>query len=118
MQMSDTLYNSIVNETVLPYCKALRDGDVSSIKQYLSGDMYEKNRILLEQNTEYPGFLRKYYQGFQFHVIKAEVIDNKIIVNVEYEYPDGNRFLVKFRLDQDNQEVSDSESWKIVEISM
>jgi hypothetical protein len=118
IQMSDTLYNSIVNETVLPYCKALRDGDVSSIKQYLSEDMYEKNRVLLEQNTEYPEFLRKYYQGARFKVVKAEEVDDNIIVNVEFEYPDGRLNYGKLRLGKDNQEVYGSDSWKIIEFSM
>ena len=118
IQMSDTLYNKIVTETVLPYCMALRDGDVSLMKQYLSGDMYEKNRVLLEQNKEYPEFLRKYYQGAQFQVVKAEEIDNNILVNVEIEYPDGRLNFGKLRLGKDNQDIYENGSWKIIEFSM
>ena len=118
IQMSDTLYNKIVTETVLPYCMALRDGDVSLMKQYLSGDMYEKNRVLLEQNKEYPEFLRKYYQGAQFQVVKAEEIDNNILVNVEIEYPDGRLNFGKLRLGKDNQDIYENGSWKIMEFSM
>ncbi len=109
--MSDTL-NNVVNETVMPFCWALKAGDVTSIKQYLSGNMYEKNKVLLEQNKEYPEFLRNYYRGAGFRVVKAEKIDNKIIVDVDIEFSNSDRRPGKLHL------LKDSASWKIVEFSM
>ena len=114
----DALYSATVNETVMPFCLALKAGDVNSIKQYLSKDMYQKNRTLLEQNKEYPEFLRTYYQGARFQVVKAEETENNILVNVEIEYPNGRRNFGKLRLEKDNQDVYGSGSWKIMEFSM
>ena len=56
--VSDDGYEDVINETVSPFLEALKNGDVSLIKQYIAGDMYESRRILLEQNKEYPEFLR------------------------------------------------------------
>ena len=116
--MSDTLFSNIVNETVMPFCIALKAGDVSAIKQYLSEDMYKKNKVLLEQNKEYTEFLRNYYQGGEFRVVKAEEIDNKIIVDVVIEFSSGEHRSGKLHLLKDNHVVSEKGNWKIMNFSM
>jgi len=55
-----------VMETVERYTQALGTGDVSELKAVLGGRMYAKRRILLEENTEYPDFLRQHYAGASF----------------------------------------------------
>ncbi len=108
--VSDALYAEIVNGTVLPYFNALKDGNVGAIKQYISGRLYQKYKVLLEQNTEYPAYLRNYYQGAEFRIGKAVMIDNDVIVEVTSEYPNGRSNQGKLVLWKDNG----SETWKII----
>ncbi len=108
--VSDTLYAEIVNGTVLPYFNALKDGDVGAIKKYIAGRLYQKYKVLLEQNTEYPAYLRNYYQGAEFRIGKAAMIDNDVIVEVTSDYPNGRSNNGKLVLWKDNG----TETWKII----
>jgi len=47
---------------------ALRSGDTGTLKRLFDGEMYTNNKTLLEQNMEYPDFLRNYYQGAIFTI--------------------------------------------------
>ena len=47
---------------------ALRSGNTGTLKRLFAGEMYAKNKTLLEQNAEYPDFLRNYYQGAIFTI--------------------------------------------------
>ena len=51
--LNGTLMMEIKNTALLPYFNALKDGDVIAIKRYLGPDLYQKNRVLLEQNKEW-----------------------------------------------------------------
>ena len=53
-------------ETVDRYTQALKSGDVQEIKKLVGGRLYRKRRALLEENTEYPDWLRKNYAGANF----------------------------------------------------
>ena len=92
--VSDDGYEDVINETVFPFLEALKNGDVSLIKQYIAGDMYESRRILLEQNKEYPEFLRKYYQTnssfqFDFNYFAEKIIGHLNIVIERRNLPYG-----------------------------
>lgn len=81
---------SVVRHAFSPMFKALKNGDINTIKQYLSGDELEKNRILLEENANYPEFLRNYYRGADFQIEKVEKKDDAdIIIGVRVFFPDG-----------------------------
>src|SRR5512147_1757621 len=43
--------------------QALQSGDVQTLKSHMAGHMYEQYKVLLEQNSEYPAFLRNFYRG-------------------------------------------------------
>jgi hypothetical protein len=115
---SDALYTEIVNGTVLPYFSALKDGDVGAIKKYIAGNLYEKYKVLLEQNEEYPAYLRKYYQGVEFQTGEAVMIDNDVIVEIVSEFPDGRRNQGRLILSKDSQgtpaDLNGSATWKII----
>ena len=112
--VSDTLYNKIISETVLPYLSALKEGDVSAIKQYIASEMYEKNKGLLEQNKEYPRFLKNYYKGVEFSFENAEEIDGVVIVNMIITYPNGFRSSNKLRMHKE-RDANEHEVWKVGE---
>lgn len=115
--VSDTLYKEITNETFLPLFKALKDGDVSTIKQYISGDMYNKSKILLEQNKDYPQFLRDFYHGARFWVKKIVKINGDIIADVVIEFPNGDQGLVKLCLQKEMVNLQGNnrrEIWRVV----
>jgi hypothetical protein len=77
---------------------ALKNGEVDEIKQYLSDDMYEKRRVLLEQNREYPAFLREYYAGAQFSVVEAIREGDDILVGIMINFAGGHRTKTRLRL--------------------
>lgn len=50
---------SIVDNVILPYIVALKQGDVVALERLLDDDMAVTLNKLLTQNTQYPEFLRK-----------------------------------------------------------
>ena len=120
LPMSDDLYDDLLNELVLPFFRALKAGDVDSIKRYISADMYESKQTLLEQNTEYPEFLRNYYQGVEFYVENIAEKGAYIIVYITIEYPNGDYGSARLYLCQINniyQGMQETEIWKIIDFS-
>ena len=73
-------------DVVKTYFQAMQNGDVETMKAHMGGKLYEKRKILLEQNRNYPTFLRNHYDGGQIKV--GEVNDG--VVTVEVQFPDGS----------------------------
>lgn len=107
--IDDPLYSDMKNKTFLPLFKALKDGNVQVIKRYISGDMYRQNRVLLEENKDYPRFLRKFYKGANFSVERVIMADGDIIADVVIKFPQGSKSLTKLRLGKAN-----GQQWKVV----
>lgn len=113
MPINDPLYSDITN-TVLSYFTALKDGDINTIKVYISLDIYKKNKALLEQNEKYPEFLRNYYQGAEFEVAKVEKIDDNIIVTVVIKLAKNSLSVISLRLvKESSQGETTNQTWKI-----
>ena len=112
-------YQEITTETLYPYFAALKDGDVSSIKLHMSEGMYERYKVLLEKNKDYPGFLRNYYDGAEFWVKKVELSGQEVSVAVSIQFPDNkslnssNKFLLRKKMNELNPDVIGGR-WKIV----
>ena len=115
--VSDALYTEVVNGTILPYFSALKDGNVTAIKMYIAGNLYEKYKVLLEQNKEYPAYLRKYYQGAVFHAGKAEMSDNDVTVEIVREFPDGRRNQGRLTLSKENLVTEFEKLTQLIELS-
>ncbi len=116
---SDDL-ESILNASVYPFFMALKEGDVSSIKQLIAGEMYESKKVLLEKNKEYPDFLKNYYQGIEFYVENATQSGNYIIVDFLIEFPGGNRNFARLYLEQTKINTSESHEggiWHIIDFN-
>ncbi len=99
------------SNTVIPFFYALMSGDVDGMKKYISKEYYDKNRALLDENTEYPGFLMEYYQGATFQISHINMVDGNIIVEVEILFPNETRgdYVVYLKQEED--------VWKIQEIN-
>jgi len=111
---------SILNASVYPFFMALKEGDVSSIKQLIAGEMYESKKVLLEKNKEYPEFLKNYYQGIEFYVENATQSGNYIIVDFLIEFPGGNRNFARLYLEQTKIDTSESHEggiWRIIDFN-
>ena len=111
-RVSSLLQEKLASEVINPYFNALREGNVNEIKKYLSEEMYQKNKVLFEQNKEYPTFLQKYYLGAEFSVERAEIIDGVTVVNVLIAFPNGNSSTSRLKL-QKNRDKDGNEVWKI-----
>jgi hypothetical protein len=90
---------------------ALRTGDVTGLKSTLGGDAYREYKTLLEQNTEYPDFLRDYYKGASFQIGEITPgIDDDVIAQVKISLASSGTTVTRLRLALDGSE------WKIIAI--
>ena len=110
---SDFVYKNVKSDTFIPLFRALKNGDVDAIKEYISDDMYEKNKILLEQNKEYPNFLRNFYRDALFQVRKVVKSGEIIFVDVRVRFPGGYQNVVKVQLKEGENKAGDT-IWKII----
>ena len=89
------------DDTVLSYFQALKNGDIETIKDSITGEMYKKRKVLLEQNENYSEFLKNVYQGAEFQIKKTTIKDNDAVVTVKVNFPDRQKEFVLF-LKKDN----------------
>ena len=80
---------------------ALKNGDVQTIKFYLSDQEYGRNRVLFEQNSEYPAFLRNFYRGATVRVGEIHSVLNasdEVVTEFIVEFPGGETINTGTRL--------------------
>jgi hypothetical protein len=61
---------------------ALRNGDVQTIKLYLSDQEYGRRKVLFEQNYEYPAFLRNFYRGAAVRVGRSTAFSTQAMMSL------------------------------------
>lgn len=110
---SDLLYKNVKSKTFVPLFRAFKNGDVDAIKEYLSDVMYEKNKVLLEQNKEYPNFLRNFYRDAIFQVRKIVKSEEMVFVDVRVRFPDGYQSVTKVQLKEEKSKAGDA-IWKVI----
>lgn len=86
----DSAHKAAISRTVLTYFRALQGGNVVRLKDYLSEEEYRQYKVLLEQNREYPRFLKDFYRGASFHVGDVVRHEDHTIINVTISRPSGN----------------------------
>jgi hypothetical protein len=99
--------DQIVDNIVRPYLAALKNGDVKTLKTLMAKDLYEERKALIEQNTEYPNFLRRIYQDADFSVSSANAEANDILVDVVIKHSDGRENQIKLYV------INENNDWKI-----
>jgi hypothetical protein len=83
---------------------ALRDGDVQTIKLYLSDQEYRRHKVLFEQNSEYPAFLRNFYRGATVRIGDIHSVHNAsddVVAEFIVEFPGGETINTGMRLTRD-----------------
>jgi hypothetical protein len=106
----------IQRTVILPFLRALADGNVNGIKKYLSTDMYTRNKRLLENNTTYSNFLKNYYSNASFSIIGSSATNGEYIFDVLVEFSDGSQNVGKIRVLKEtlaDVTVRDAEQWRI-----
>ena len=77
---------------------ALRSADTGTLKCLFAGEMYTKNRALLEQNAEYPDFLRNHYQGAVFTITDIMPYNNDVLSIITVLLANGREQSIKLLL--------------------
>ena len=100
-------------DVVRLYFEAVKIGDVDSIQSYIGGKILKKRKVLLEENTEYPKFLRDRFGTAEFLIQPSSNEQNEAnreTVNVQIIFPDGSTISTQLIVEQQT-----AGEWKIVE---
>jgi hypothetical protein len=89
------------NEIVTEYFQALKEGNVKLVKHLISGNLYNKRRVLLEENPTYGSFLKKIYMGSHIQIMDTVKKNGITYVDVRIEFQDGSNYLVTLLLKHD-----------------
>jgi ABC-type transporter MlaC component len=90
-----------VDNTFTDLFNALKDGDVNRIESYLSAEEYADYKVLFEQNTDYPEFLRSYYQGATVRIVRVDSVlssDDEVIGEFKIDLPGGEAMTTRMRM--------------------
>ena len=91
--------------------QAMKDGDVAVIEQFLSGQMSSEYKRLLEQNQDYPAFLRNFYKGATFSISSVTPMSNgDMNVDVVIQLRGGSRSVTHLNVKRSD---GGSTSWKV-----
>jgi len=111
--VTDSVIREISN-TLNSLFNVLKSGDVRSFQSYLLPEEYARYKVLFEQNKEYPGFLRNFYQGASLrvgHVDSVLSTENEVIADFIVDFPGGESIVTRMRLKNDNGSI-----WKVKKI--
>ena len=115
--LADSEYKEIQDTVIFPFFKALKKGDVNEIKRHLSSDTYNEYKRLLEENKEYPKFLRDYYKDAKFSVVRASSeVDDEIEFKVFVEFPNGSEIVNQYKVAKEmnvNGAMRGQKKWRI-----
>jgi hypothetical protein len=98
------------DECVVQFFEASKNGDTARMKQLMAGSFYNQRKTLLEENTQYPDFLRKHYDGARLQVTNVREDRGGWVVELRIKFADGTVDSNKFLLQKDA-----SGTWKIVQ---
>ncbi len=92
--------------------QAMKDGNVAVIEQYFSGSMSAEYKKLLEQNQDYPAFLRNFYKGATFSIAGVTpTSDGDMIVGVVIQLGGGSRSVTKLNVKRFDGSPA---TWKVI----
>lgn len=83
-------------DTVARFYEASRQGDVETMKSLIAGPYYKTRKKLLENNADYPQFLRKYYEGVVVQLERPSIGNEKMVAEkhqrlFQRDYVDNKR---------------------------
>jgi hypothetical protein len=94
---------------------AMKDGNVAVIEKHFSGTMLTEYRKLLEQNEDYPAFLRNYYKGASFRIARVTPAeDGEVVVDVAIQLDSGSTSITRLAT---KRFASSAELWKVTAVA-
>ena len=92
-----------VYKTTQLFLDALFIGNVSTIKKFIAGNLRDRLRTLLNENTEYSKTLQERYDN-AFYQIGDPIIDgNRASVDVSIDFPEGKTSFFQIELEKINK---------------
>lgn len=77
--------------------QGMKNGDVAVIQQHFSG--LSEYKVLLEQNKDYPAFLRNFYRGATFNISRVTPTpDGDMVVDVVIQLAGGSRSVTRLNV--------------------
>jgi hypothetical protein len=98
------------DECVVQFFEASKNGDLKTMKQLIAGSFYAQRKTLLEENAQYPDFLRKHYADTRLQVTSMREERGVWMAEVRIKFPDGSVDSNKWLLQKDA-----SGTWKIID---
>ena len=98
------------DECVMQFFEASKNGDTARMTQLMAGSFYNQRKTLLEENTTYPDFLRKHYDGAHLQIMNMREEPRGWVVEVRIKFADGTVDSNKFLVQKDA-----GGAWKIVQ---
>ena len=98
------------DECVMQFFEASKNGDTARMTQLMAGSFYKQRKTLLEENTQYPDFLRTHYDGARLQIMNMREDRQGWVVEVRIKFADGTVDSNKFLVQKDA-----SGAWKIVQ---
>ncbi|MEA3478197.1 MAG: hypothetical protein U9R60_08465 [Bacteroidota bacterium] len=83
--------NQITILSLKGFVAALKEGDLDTMKEFMSEKMYTRYKTLLEENQGYSNFLRNYYKDARFSIGKISVLDDRLLADLHVDFSDGSR---------------------------
>jgi len=97
------------DECVLQFFAASKNGDLKTMKQLITGSFYAQRKTLLEENAQYPDFLRKHYADTRLQITSMREERGGWVAEVRIKFPDGSVDSNKLLLQKDA-----TGTWKII----
>ncbi len=94
----------------MQFFEASKNGDTARMTQLMAGSFYKQRKTLLEENTQYPDFLRTHYDGARLQIMNMREDRQGWVVEVRIKFADGTVDSNKFLVQKDA-----SGAWKIVQ---
>ena len=73
-----------------PWFDGLRNGDLNSLRPLMDEDAYVQYQTLFEQNAEYSQFLREYYAGASFQLVRVLDTNDGYLGEALVYWPNGS----------------------------
>ena len=108
--MSSVSAQDAIDSVVRPFLQALQTGDVKTLESCIAGGLYDRTKVLLTKNTDYPEFLRTRYASVEFSVGAVEHLPDETLVHVYADSPSSSQLRYTLVL-----KPMQNQSWKIVD---
>lgn len=93
------------------FYSALKAGDTETVRALIGEPLSSQYHVLLTQNSDYPDFLRRHYNGSSGKVVATNPVGSgEATVEFDITFQDGSHSVLRFHV-----QAQQDASWKIVE---